>query len=348
LSVVLAFPSAFAPRRALVQAIRGAAGARLKIAFEDEFVVCETGDPVDLALKLESVFGIDRIAIAKRVRNKLEELSDAIGEIGSKTVLPGENFFVKVKADGKHDYAGRDVEFSSSSRLVAKLAEIGAHPAKSEQEANRVILAFAGRKFAYVCIKVSKGPGGLPYGSLGRALCSLHNPLSFLSCSMAVKAGFVPEVILLYSDEDELQANAKLAETLAKKIGNDNAIRIAPISIPRAKGKVAGLVKEAVAAEILIRQPNDRIVLPFTAAVHPLWFIEAIAGKAVAAGNTPYLPAMFADIPDAYAVQQDSTITKSEFQKYDSMIDAAARLSVKKMKKLKVGPNYLHDILDSV
>jgi hypothetical protein len=284
------------------------------------------------------------------VKNEFEELSNAIAEIGLKVVLPGEKFFIKVKAGETNDYVGRDVEFASSGKLTARLAEIGASPAKNEQEADRVILAFSGKKFAYVCMQVSKGPGGLPLGSLGIALCGLYSPLSFLSCHAAAKAGFVPEIVMFYSDEGELQANAKLAETLAKRTGmKEQVIRVAPIDIPSIKDvAIIELVKEAIAAKVLIGQPGDRVVLPFTTTIHPLWFIEAIVGEAMAAGKMPYMPLMFTDIPEDYAAKMQAAITKSEFKKYNSMIDTAAKLSIKKMKKLKVGPNYLHDILDSV
>jgi hypothetical protein len=347
LNVVLAFPSAFAPSQALVRAIK-AIDAKMKIAFEQGFLVCETNDPVDLASRL-GIFGIDKVAIARKVENEFEELSNAIAEIGLKVILPGEKFFVKVNAGGTNDYVSRDIEFASSGKLTAKLAEMGAHPAKNEQEADRVILAFAGKKFAYVCVEVSEGPGGLPVGSFGKALCSLHNPLSSLTCYATAKAGFVPEIVLLYSDEDELRANAKLAEILAKRTAmKEHVVRVAPIDIPNIKDVPIELVKDAIAAEVLIGQPGDRVVLPFSPAIHPLWFIEAIAGKAMAAGKTPYMPLMFTDIPKDYATKMQTAISKSKFQKYDSAIDAAAKLSIKKMKKLKVGPNYLHDILDSV
>ena len=347
MNVVLAFPSAFA-NQALVRAIR-AIDARLKIIFEQGFLVCETDDTVELASRLEGIFGIGQVAIARKVKNEFEELSNAIAEVGLKVVLPGEKFFVKVKADKADDYVGRDVEFASSGKLTDRLAGIGACPAKSEQEAGRVIMAFAGRKFAYVCIQVSHGLGGLPLGSLGRALCSLHSPLSFLSCHAVTKAGFVPEIVLLYSDENDLQANARLAEILAKRTSMKCVIRVASMDIPRIKDvAITELVKEAIAAKVLVGLPGNRVALSLTPTIHPLWFIEAITGKVMAAGKTPYMPLMFTDIPEDYAAKMQPAISKSNLQKYSSAIDAAANLSIKKMKKLKVGPNYLHDILDSV
>jgi len=345
LNVVLAFSSAFASKRALVQAIRRAAGSSPKMTFENGFIVCETDNPVDLASRLENTFGIERVAIARRAGKGFEELSDAIAQVGSMTILPCEKFLVKVKVGESNNYVDRDIEFASSGRLAAKLAELGAYPARREEEADRIILAFVGGKFAYVCIKDSKGLGGLPFGSLGLASCSLHSPLSLLSCSLAARTGFVTEIILPYSNDDELQANAKLSEALVTKIGvRKHTIRLAPINQPHA----TGLVKEAIIAQILANLQGGRIILPFTLAVHPLWFIEAIMGKTMAAGKTPYMPLMLADISNSGKMQ--AKITKSEFRKYNTAIDAAAKLSIKRMKRLelKVGPNYLHDILNSI
>ncbi|HEX2614185.1 MAG TPA: hypothetical protein VHL10_01720, partial [Nitrososphaera sp.] len=136
---------------------------------------------------------------------------------------------------------------------------------------------------------------------------------------------------------------------LAKKTGvKEQAINVAPMDIPSIKNAPVDLLKEAIAAKVLIWQPGDRVVLPLNPAIHPLWFIEATAGKAIAAGKTPYMPLVFTDIPEDYATKMQTAISKSKFKKYDDAIDAAAKLSIKKMKKLKVGPNYLHDILDSV
>jgi hypothetical protein len=343
--VVLAFPSAFADQ-AFVQAIKRI-DAKAKITFEQAFLACESNNPVELASRLKGSFGFESVAIARRVKNQFQELSGAIAEVGLKNILPGEKFLVKVKAGRANDYVGRDVEFASSGNLTAKLAKIGASPAKSDQKADRTILAFVGKKFAYVCMQVSKGPGGLPIGSLGIALCGLYGSLSFLSCYAAARAGFTPEIIMLYSDEGELQCNARLAEILARRMGvEEQVIRLAPMHIP--KDIAVELVKDAIAAKVLIAQPGDRVILPFTPAFHPVWFIEAIVGKAITAGKMPYLPPMFAKIPKDYAAKMQAAITKSEFQKYSSAIDVSAKWSINKMKKLKVGPNYLHHILDSI
>ena len=148
---MLVFPSASADGQALVKAIKKS--GRVQAASEGSFIVCKAGDPAKIASRLAGLAGIDSVAMAKRVSSRFSDVTEAIVEAGSKSILPGEKFYVKVVETAKADYVDRDVEFASAGALVGKLAEINALPAKSEQEAGRVILAAVGKRFAYVGIK---------------------------------------------------------------------------------------------------------------------------------------------------------------------------------------------------
>lgn len=97
--------------------------------------------------------GIDSLAIAMKVSSRFSDVVSAIVQVGSKAVRPKEKFYVKVIQTAKADYVDRDVEFASSGALAEKLAGIGARPAKSEQEADCVILAATGKFSAYVCVR---------------------------------------------------------------------------------------------------------------------------------------------------------------------------------------------------
>jgi hypothetical protein len=158
---------------------------------------------------------------------------------------------------------------------------------------------------------------------------------------------------MLYSNDEELQTSSRFAEILAKRRGTSaQVIRSAPIVLPNIKENATSeLVKAAIAAKVLINQPDHRVVLPFTPAIHPLWFIEKIVSEAIVAGKMPYLPLMFSDLPGNYLTtnaKMKSAISMNKFQKYNGVIEAATKLSTKKMKRLQIGPNYLHDILNSI
>ena len=147
----MVFPSDSASRPAIVRAIKS--DGRVQVAFEGGYIICESSYPAKLASRLAGLPGIDSVAITRKVPRRFSHVTSAIVQAGSKEILPGEKFYVKVIQTAKADYVDRDVEFVSAGALVGKLAEINALPAKSEQEADRVILAVVGKRLAYVCIK---------------------------------------------------------------------------------------------------------------------------------------------------------------------------------------------------
>ena len=353
---MLVFPSAFASPQALARSLNKMRGIKVKISLEEDcFLVCSTQDPVKLASMLEDTFGIDTIAIARKIIAQFPKVTKEIADVGSRIVMPGEKFFVNVKSD-RSDYVSRDIEFASTGMLTENLAKKGSYPAKNEQDADRTILAFIGKKFAYICLQVNKGLGGLPLGSLGKIVCSLYDPLSFLSCYMAMKAGFRPEITLLYVDRGQLVENAKLVQILVEKTGyKDHLLKIAPIHLSGDNAKAAFL-KHAIAAKIVINQPSNRVSFPFIPEIHPLWFIESFLQEAILADKIPYMPLMFLQEKHAYeqvlkAKQEELAImTLDKYPRYRAKINNSAKLSIKNMKKLQlhVGPNYLHNILDRI
>ena len=358
---VIAFPSAFADKQALARTIKKAASDIIKVVIEGNCIVCESSDAVELASQLASLFGVGKVAIAKKVSSNFSDLSGAIVEVGTKVIMPGANFYVKViqQAD-KYDYVSRDVEFCVSGILTERLASINARPAKTEEEASHLILTVVGKEWAYVCTQVFSAPGGLVAGSQGRFLSSIHSALSLLSCLMAAKAGFESTTIVLpYLDESELESNAKLVQLFATKTGiKKQTILVMPINVP-VKGADALLVKEKIISKILIRHEDSRIVFPLTAAVHPIWLIESIMQEALSAGKTPFAPLVFMS-SELVTYAQDAGIEldlraasitgKDKLQKYNNTIDSEAKVAIKRTKRveLKVGPNYLHDIIDSI
>ncbi|HEX2471876.1 MAG TPA: hypothetical protein VHJ59_03905 [Nitrososphaera sp.] len=360
--MVIAFPSAFTNDRALAQTIRRVARGRINVNVEHNCIICESSDVVELAFQLVSMSGVESVAIANKVSSNFSELSNAIVEVGSKVIIPGDRFYVKViiQPAAKCDYVSRDVEFASSGTLAARLSSINALPAKTEKDASRLVLTVIGKESAYVCTQIMTAPGGLIAGSRGRVLSSIHDSLSFLSCLIAAKAGFeCTSIVLPYADESELEINAKLVQLFATRIGRKKqAILAVPINTP-AKGMVRVLLKEKIISKILIQCQNNRIVFPLTAAVHPIWFIESIIQETLFAGKIPFVPLLFLSSELGRHAEEAgielnisvaNNIGKGRLQKYSSTVDSEARSAIKHTKRLelKVGPNYFHDIIDSI
>jgi hypothetical protein len=361
--VVIAFPSAFSDKRALARAIQNAARGTIKsVAIEHDCIICEAGNIVELACQLASMFGIESVAVAKKVPSNFSDLSAAIVEVGISIIVPGDRFHVKVMLEptAKPDYVSRDIEFAATGSLAGRLASINARPARTEKDASSQILTVIARDSAYVCIHVMTAPGGLIAGSHGAVLSSIHDSLSFLSCMMAAKTGFeCSSVVLPYQDKSELETSAKLVQHFATKTGRKRQTILAmPINVP-GKGAVSLLLKEQIISKILIRYQDSRIVFPFTAAFHPIWFIETIFNETLAAGKMPFAPLIFQSSELVTHAQQAGIeldisaaahITKGKLQKYDKAVDFESESAIKHIKRLelKVGPNYLHDIVDSI
>jgi hypothetical protein len=362
--VVIAFPSPFSDQRALSETIQKAARGTVSVNVEYKCIICEARDVVELASQLAGMFGIESVAIANKVSPNFSDVTAAIVEVGSKVMIPGDRFYVKVivQPAAEWDYVSRDVEFAATGTLAARLASIKVLPAKTEREASRLILAVIAREYAYVCIQVMDGRGGLIIGSQGRVLSSIHDSLSCLACLMAAKAGFdCTSIVLPYVDENELAINAKLLQLFARRTGRKKQkIFAMPISVPvPAKGMVSILLKEMIISNILVKcQNNNRIILPLTTAVHPIWFIEPLIKQTIYAGKMPFAPLMFlSNELDRYAQEVGIElnvsvvkVAKGMLQKYSNTIDSQARLAIKHMKtlELKIGPNYLHDIIDAI
>ena len=102
--------------------------------------------------KLAGLQGINGVATAIRVPNEFSEVVSAMVKAGVDEVKPREKFYIQVIQAAKKDYVKRDIEFAAAGALVEKLAKISALPARNEREADTVIHAVVGKKWAYVCV----------------------------------------------------------------------------------------------------------------------------------------------------------------------------------------------------
>jgi hypothetical protein len=361
LNIVLAFPSIFTDEHTLSKVIQKLYRGIRDITIEGNCILCETDTVIELACQLSKMFGVERVAVATRVSNNFSELSDAIVEAGSRIVIPGDRFYVKViiQSIANPPYISRDIEFACTATLAAKLAPIDALPAKTEAEANRVILTVVGKKSAYICIKILKAAGGLIAGSQGLAVSTINGPLSLISCLMCAKSGFdCTSIVLPYADDNDLEIHAKLAQLFATRTGRKKQTILAtPIKVPT-KGSLSALLKERIVSKILIQCQCKIIAFPLTSAVHPIWFIESIIRDAIFANKVPIVPIMsLSSELDDYAREvgidlknSAPLIRKDRLQRYSKAIEFEAQSAFKNMRRLEleVGPNYFHNIIDSI
>ncbi len=424
-TVLLVFPSQFSIGRIdkLIATIKGALRSKdvelRDIVLEEECVVFELDNVVEGASIMGEMFGIDKVAIARKVSTSgFEEAIAEVVNIGKLKILPNEKFFVKVQIsnNAKVNYKPRDLEFASTGELTAALQSSlsrslsssslqsstfsssasslssSPRPAKNESDADRLIEIFIGKKSMYVCIEIDAGLGGLPFACQEqKVLCIIHNTLSAISCMAVLKCGFFPEIVILYTDDDDLRQNLKTFGLVVNRMNTKKyLIRLARVEelqeqeqIQKQKQKQKQkqqqreknsshkeILQEIVATQVLTRMRWRRVVVPLSAAIHPLWLIESTFKKLLSSNKIPWMPLSLPiqgiyDIARELGMDEDKlrllsdqgsmierlvTFTKQDYAKHRKTIDLMTESALKNMKTIsfEIGPNYLHDILDSV
>ncbi len=292
--------------------------------------------------EITRIFGIAKVSVVIECHSQFQAISKAIIEVGRRTILQGQNFFVKVNVLQHHDFEARDLEFATMGALAAELAGISS-PAKSEHEANTATIAAYVGKRAFISLKEYEGAGGRLSGSLGTASCAITHQVSLASCIAACKAGFfLSELLLLYADEEDLRMNAKLARALAEKTGlNSQKLALSRVAKVR-EGKTRILQLDYAAVRVLAKVKNGNAILPLSLAIHPRWFIELAMKEIYDAGKMPFVPLMFADLEDKNQESANS-VSREAFMKL-RLIPTTTTKHI----TLKIGPNYLNDIIDSI
>src|SRR3989304_4546102 len=103
-----------------------------KIRKDNSVIVVEANDPVFASSVINLLFGIERVAIAKQVKNEYDTIVSAITKIGSNLLLKGDRFYVKVEGQAK-GYLPKDVEITATSSLIEKTIKLGAKPGTEDK-----------------------------------------------------------------------------------------------------------------------------------------------------------------------------------------------------------------------
>jgi len=340
-----------------------------KIIYEKKYVVVEVNNLVDAMSSLSEIYGIDRVAIARKVKSQFQDLIDCIVKIGKQIVVPNSSFFIKifVDEDAKIDFVSKDVQFIASSNLLTETVDNESHIkiARDAKTADRLIICYVGRSMSYVFMHSELGLGGLPFNFQRRAaLSTVHNPLSAASCLASLKCGLVPDICLLYHDSTELKDNAKFLGTIANRTNLRRLnIKVGRIEdVTRDKSVHNFLLNEAIAISLLTLLPGRSIVLPLNVHIHSLSFVEQTIQRIRPEDKVILAPLLFLepiDMSNLGLIEETTKIgnfnpsAAANRQDYRKCYDTADRLSQLLFDNLKnisfeIGPNYIHDIIDSI
>ncbi|KAG2473485.1 MAG: Thiamine biosynthesis ATP pyrophosphatase-like protein, thiamine biosynthesis protein ThiI [Nitrosopumilales archaeon] len=335
-----------------------------KISRDDSLILIDANDPVFASSTINLLFGIKRVVIAKQIKNDFNTIVSEITKIGSNLLLKGEKFYVKVEGNSS-GFITKDVELSATSSLIDKTVKLGVKPG-TEEKHDRMLYTFLTKSNAYVSIFVDEGHGGIPYNSQNeKVVCGIYDELSAVSCLETIKQGFDVKIIVCYKQKSELLNLVKiLNQILPRTIKSKVELEFYQIPIKGSNSKSLLTQIDSV-TKIMIRVAKAnkirRISLALSPLIFPLDFVERSIKEVFDSGLTPKTPISGLD-DDIFASAEEiglrkylpkiEKLGKMRFPNHQSPKEiqkiAENSLKTKKVVSITIGPNNVHDILDSL
>ena len=327
----------------------------------DSVIVVEANDPVFASSTIGSLFGVDRIAIAKEVKNQFDTVLSTITSTSMNLLLKGEKFYIKVEGRSS-DYLTKDLEIAATSSLIEKSTDLQVKPGL-ESDHSRLLYTYLTESHAYVCIFVDKGLGGIPYNSQKETmLCCIYDELSAIACLQSIKMGFDAKMLVSYSNDSDLLKISKMINRVLPSVVQEK-ITLQFCKMPKTQDP---LMKILVMIYLMISIASSRkikhVALPILPFTLPVWFVED-STKAVFQKNLiPWIPLAGMDSSilensrqiglEKYIVNLEnlckSKFTKRNIPKRKIQKNVSDALKSLKSISLTVGPKNVHDIIDSL
>lgn len=366
-SYVVVFPSVFAKNKipALIINIKKILKIRNQkfnsVKREGNIIIVNANDPVFASSAINLLFGIEKIAIARQVSNDFDTLVDEITKLGGSLLLKGEQFNVRVEGSPK-GYTQKDLEVAATSSIIEKKSNLGAKPG-NDQNYNKLIYTYVTKRNAYICIYLDEGHEGIPYGYHKKsALCCVYDELSAVSCLQTIREGFQTSIIVCYNKRSDLTKLAKILDrilpvTLAEKI----PIEFCKLAFkPTSKNyqKLIGLIIE-ILVNVAKTKGFNYVSLPVSPLVFPISYVEYSMNRFWQENIVPIFPLegigkeVFQSARDLGLEKYLRNIEVIITKRFGDILkpkktEIQACLQTKNTVQVTIGPNNVHDILDSL
>ncbi len=336
-----------------------------KVRKDDSVIIVEANDPVFASSAINLLFGIERVAIAKQVKNDYNTLVSSIAKIGMNLLLKGDRFYVKVEGQAK-GFLPKDVEMAATSSLIENTSKLGSKPG-TEDKYDKLIYTFLTKSNGYVCIFTDKGNGAIPNNSQNeKIICCIYDELSAISCLETIREGFDVKIIICFQKESDLLnlvkiVNRIIQHTLKSKI----ELKFFKIENTGSSAQSYLLLIETV-VEILLdiasKDKFNRISLPVSPLIFPQSFIDKITTRISQKNIIHHIPLSGIDenileiakeIGLEKYLPQIEKLGKMNFDRVSKVTGnsrkiAQQALRTEKIVSVTLGPNNVHDILDSL
>ena len=176
---------------------------------DGDIILVNANDPVFASSAINLLFGIEKIAIARQVKNNFQNIILEITSIGGNLLLKGEKFLVKVEGISK-GFLVKDIEIAATSSIIEKKSNLEAHPG-TDENFDKLLYTYLTKNNAYICIFLDTGRGGIPYQSQNQqTICAIYDEISAVSCYETIKQGYDTKIIICYRQKSELMNLAKI------------------------------------------------------------------------------------------------------------------------------------------
>lgn len=377
-SYVLVFPTVFARKRipqltANIKTILKIRGQEFRSVGRDgDIILVHANDPVFASSAIGLLFGVRRVAIARRAGNGFDELVSKIVSVGGNLLLRGERFLVTVEGTTK-GFIAKDAEVAATSRIIERKKELGAVPG-TESRFDREIYAYVTPRNSYVCIFSDGGAGGVPTQRDGRkdAACAVYDELSAASCFECMRQGYDVSITVFYKSRAGLLNLARLLNRLVPRMLRQEVelefVRMGGGGSRGRGGRGAGgkyqaFVGAVTGAMHTMQEPGSRVALATPPAAFPADVVDAHVLYVAEHGMTPLVPLAGTDEDGIYGIARELVLGDAGIKRLEKEIataataggtagagwqDGTAKAEPAQKVTVRVGANNTHDILDSL
>ena len=334
-----------------------------KVKKEGDVIIVEADDPVFASSAINTIFGINGVAIAKQVTNDFELIVDSISKVAVDIFLKGERFLLQVDGYAK-GFTIKDIELAATSSLIEKTAGTGIKPGTSKKH-DRRLYVYLTKLNAYICIYYDKGLGGVPNNSQNKKIvCCIFDELSAVSCLETIKQGFDVKIIICYNKNSELLHLAKIVNQIIRRTVKQKInLEFYKIHVNK---KLTSLLQTEITSKILIQIATAnriiRISLSISPLIYPVDFSENLMKQIYEKDLIPYFPLsglddnVFESAREIGLEKYLSRIKKLGSTKFYNFKESTKKIEkivgesilCKKTVSISVGPNNVHEILDQV
>jgi len=332
-----------------------------RISRDGNLILVDANDPVFASSSINLLFGIKQIIIAKQIENNFKSVVDEITKVGSSLLLKGEKFYVSVEGTPK-GYVNKDVELSATSTLIENNTKIDARPG-TEEKYDKLLFTYITKSKAYVSIFSDKGLCGTVNNSQDqKMLCGIFDEFSAITCIEAIKQGFEVKIIVFYNKYTELIDLVKiLQKILPRTLKTKSEIEF--YKIPNLGNDFNGknFLTNEILLKIAVKEKISHIMLSLSPLIFPSTVIKKLQEHAFRLGLTPHIPLSGIEsgiFINAKEIGLEKYIPKIKKLLRTKIVDKNTKkvsensirniLKNRRIVTVKLGPNVVHEILDSL